>query len=218
MMNTEFQRWFGDEHGEEFCTGVFSDCMDKLGIAGCVATPWQLNAPRARLFGKLRTLTVEAVETKDENLPLGLNFLASLNEGEVFLVKGNHTFAYFGELMSRLSQEIGIAGVVIDGLTRDTWHTQTIDLPIFAKGYSPVDIKGRGRVTAPDAPVAVDGIAVSSGDYVFADHDAVVFIPAARMVNVAQAVRAMVGKEADIKRMIAEGRTIKDILTNHTEF
>ncbi len=218
MKNAEFQRWFGLDHLDEYCTGVFSDTMDKMGLKGRVSNTWKLNNPRARLFGKVRTLTVETLETNDERIQLGLNFLASLSSTDVFVVKGNQQFAYFGELMSRLSQEIGLAGVVIDGLTRDTWYTQTIDLPIFAKGYSPVDINGRGRVMGPDLPVMIEGIAVASGDYIFADSDAVVFIPATRMADVAAAVRVMVGKEADIKKMIADGKTIKDILTNHTEF
>ena len=218
MMNADFQRFFGADHLDEYWTGVFSECWNKMGLSGRVATGWKLNAPRARLFGRVRTLTVEAMETNDENIKLGLNFLASLNATDVFVVKGNHTFAYFGELMSRLSQEIGLAGVVIDGLTRDTWYTQTIPLPVFAKGYSPVDIKGRGRVINQAAPVTIDKIRVTSGDYVFADSDAVVFIPANHMERVAEAVRAMVGKEAEIKTMIATGKTIKDILTNHTEF
>lgn len=218
MRNAEFDRWFGQDHLDEYCTGVFSDTMDKMGLSGRVLAGWRLNSARARLFGKVRTLTVEAVDTSDERIQMGLNFLASLGGSDVFVVKGNDRFAYFGELMSRLSQEIGLAGVIIDGLTRDTWYTQTIELPIFARGYSPVDIKGRGRVTGPDEPVTIEGIRVSPGDYVFADSDAAVFIPADRMGEVAAAVRAMVGREADIKRMIAEGRTIREILTNHTEF
>ncbi|MBI1274309.1 MAG: hypothetical protein GC131_09555 [Alphaproteobacteria bacterium] len=218
MMNAEFERWFGREHLDEYCTGVFSDCMDKMGLSGRVTHEWKINNPRGRLFGKVRTLTVEALDTKDEQIQLGLNFLASLGSSDVFVVKGNRSFAYFGELMSRLSQEIGLAGVVIDGLTRDTWYTQTIELPVFAKGYSPVDIKGRGRVTSPDVAVVIDGITVQPGDYVFADQDAVVFIPSSRMEDVAKAVRIMVGKEADIKTMIENGKSIKDILTSHTEF
>lgn len=218
MINSEFQCWFGQEHLDEYCSGVFSDTMDKMGLSGRIITGWKLNTPRARLFGRVRTLLVEAVETNDERIQQGLNFLASLGGGDVFVVKGNAHFAYFGELMSRLSQEIGLAGVIIDGLTRDTWYTQSIALPIFAKGYSPVDIKGRGRVAAPDEPVVIDGLRIQCGDFVFADNDAAVFIPAQRMSEVASAVRTMVGKEAEIKQMIAEGRTIKEILTSHNEF
>jgi len=218
VINPEFERWFGRDHPEEYCTGVFSDTMDKMGLSGRVISGWKLNNPRARLFGKVRTLLVEAVETNDERIQQGLNFLSSLGGSDVFVVKGNDQFAYFGELMSRLSQELGLAGVIIDGLTRDTWYTQSIALPIFAKGYSPVDIKGRGRVASPDEPVVIDGLRVNPGDYVFADNDAAVFIPAEQISEVADAVRTMVGKEAEIKRMIAEGRTIKEILTSHTEF
>lgn len=217
-MNTLFDTYFLRECEEEYCSGIFSDEMDKMGFNKQVVSGWHLNNTRGRLFGKVRTIAVEEIETKDERIKLGLGFLGSLRGGEIMLVKGSQKFAYFGELMSRLSQEVGIDGVIIDGLTRDTYYTQTIDLPIFSKGYTPVDIKGRGRVAYSDEPVVVENVKVDSGDFVFADSDAVVFIPAVILQEVIQRVNKAALEELEIKQKIANGVSIKEILLNHKEF
>ncbi|MCP4135910.1 MAG: hypothetical protein GY754_33385 [bacterium] len=201
-----------DEYKSEYCTGIFSDELDKLGYKNQVSINWKLNKPGLNLFGFIRTLTIETIETKDERIDKGLNFLGSLNGNEIFLVKGSSDFAYFGELMSRLSREIGLSGVIIDGLTRDTFYTHTIDLPIFARGYSPVDIKGRGRVAEVDVEVEVNNIKVKSGDLVFADNDGVVFIPKEIIQELIPKINEAAKEEFEIKKMISDGKSIAEIL------
>lgn len=217
-MSPLFSAHFGNDHLEEYVSGVFSDSLDKLGLKSQVTSGWLANFPRARMFGRVHTVVIETVETDDENIRAGLGFLGSLGSEDVMVVKGSPKFAYFGELMSRLAQERGLQGVVIDGLTRDTYYTKTIDLPIFAKGYSPVDIKGRGRVTGVDRPVTIDGISVRAGDYIFGDNDAIVVIPQDVMPDLKIKVQEAIESEADIKRMIAAGRTVQEVLINHDEF
>ena len=217
-MNPAFREWFGEEHLEEYQTGVFSDELDKLGHRHQVSTSWKLNRPGARFFGRVRTLSIETVETHDERLHDGLSFLTSLEPGDVLVIKGSRDFAYFGELMSRLAEKVGLSGVVIDGLTRDTYYTRRIDLPIFAKGYSPVDIKGRGRVGAIDERVMIDGICVHPGDYLFGDGDAVVAVPNSVMPTLRGRVLEAVRDEAAIKESIAAGASVDELLARFKEF
>lgn len=211
-MLKDLNEYYDKTYDQEYCSGVFSDNLDKLGFREQVTNGWRLNNSQLRMFGRVRTLTLETIETDDERIQKGLGFLGSLDNGDVLVVKGSNDYAYFGELMSRLSEEVGVSGAVIDGLTRDTFYTQNISFPIVAKGYSPKDIKGRGRVQNTDCDVEVDGIVVSSGDYVFADSDATVFIPAAVIDKLLPMVFEEVKTEANIKKMIAEGKSVKEIL------
>lgn len=217
-MKSLFDNYFLKECEAEYCSGVFSDELDKMGYKKQVVAGWKLNNGRARVFGKVRTIKVVEMDTADEQIKLGLGFLGSLGKGEVMVVSGSNQFAYFGELMSRLSEEVGIEGVIIDGLTRDTFYTQTIDFPIFAKGYTPVDIKGRGRVEQPDSTIEIQGVTVQSGDYVFADSDAVVFIPQALLSELIERVNKAALEELEIKHKIANGVPISKILLDHKEF
>ena len=217
-MKSLFNNFFLKECESEYCSGLFSDEMDKMGYRNQVVADWKLNNTSGRLFGKVRTLTLEEIETSDERISIGLGFLGKLAAGEVLVVKGSNQFAYFGELMSRLSTEVGIDGVIIDGLTRDTFYTQTIKLPIFARGYTPVDIKGRGRVKVTDEAVKIGGVEVHSGDFVFADSDAVVFVPKSIINEVIKRVNIAAIEELEIKRKINSGVSIREILLEHKEF
>ncbi|MEO1679112.1 MAG: RraA family protein [Pseudomonadota bacterium] len=217
-MNPVFESLFGTDNLEEYVSGVFSDELDKLGWREQVSSGWQINAPRHRLFGRVRTLKLETIETDDERIGMGLGFLASLSPGDVLVVEGSMDYAYFGELMTRLSVEIGLAGAVIDGLTRDTFYTQTASLPVFARGYSPKDIKGRGRVQETDGEVNVDGRTLRTGDYVFGDSDALVFVPEGVMGDLRPKVLEAIQDEATIKRRIAEGQSVAEILRHHAAF
>jgi len=212
LMHKIFHQFFNQEYESEYCTGIFSDELDKLGYKNQVTTSWKLNNSRLRFFGRVRTLTVETFETKDERIKKGLGFLGSLEPGDILVVKGSSEFAYFGELMSRLSQEIGLAGAVIDGLTRDTYYTQTIDFPIMGKGYSPIDIKGRGRVDQTDVLIEIDGITIKPMDYLFGDSDGLVVIPSDIMQEALPHFNEAAREEFGIKQMIKEGKSILEIL------
>lgn len=216
--NVEFKRFFSDENLEEFCSGVFSDELDKLGYKNQVINGFKLNKSSNRMFGKIRTLLIETIQTADENIKKGLGFLSGLGNGEVLFVKGSDEFAYFGELMSRLSMEIGLSGVVIDGLTRDSYFTQNIDLGIFCKGYSPKDIKGRGRVLDTDCEIKVKALSINSGDYVFGDSDAIVIIPQSTMKDLAINVLSAVKEEVRIKELIRQGISVNELLKSVKEF
>ena len=210
--------YFLNECIDEYCSGIFSDELDKMGYKSQVISGWNLNNSQSRLFGKVRTIELEEIDTNDERIKMGLSFLGNLVSGEILLVKGSNRFAYFGELMSRLSQEVGISGVIIDGLTRDTFYTQKIGLPIFSKGYTPVDIKGRGRVGSVDVDVVINDINVKSGDFVFGDSDALVFIPSQLIKKLMENVNRAALEELEIKNKISKGVSIKNILLDHKEF
>jgi len=217
-MNKLFNKTFGLKHHNEYCSGIFSDELDKLGFKNQVIDGFKLNAKSSRIFGRLRTLEIEEIKTNDENIKLGLGFLSQLKEGEVLFVKGSNEFAYFGELMSRLSEEVGIEGVVINGKTRDTFYTQNIELPIFCKGYTSRDIKGRGRVKNVDSTLKIENIDVKSGDYIFGDNDSIVIIPFEIIDKLVKVVQEAVLEEAEIKEKLAKGISISEILKSHKSF
>lgn len=217
-MNQLWRKWFLEQYLEVYCSGVFSDTLDKMGHRHQVSAGWQMNNPRLRLFGRARTVVLETVETDDERIAKGLGFHAGLEAGDVLVVKGSTEYAYFGELMTRLSLRKELAGTVIDGLTRDSYYTQQVAYPIFAKGYTPVDIKGRGRVGDVDVPVEIDGIKLNPGDYLFGDNDALVVIPADIMETESHRFNEAVEQEDATKKMIFDGTSIEDILKIVKEF
>lgn len=204
----------------ELCSGLFSDVMDKMGYRHQIITNMKRNKNCVSFLGRARTVLIETYETDDENIRAGLGFLGSLSQGEVLFVKGSDKFAYFGELMTKLSTQMGIEGVVIDGLTRDTnyTHRDDVKLPIVSKGYSPVDIKGRGRVEATDVSFFVDGIEVHPRDLIYVDNEGVCVIPQEIEVEVIEKVKEKIVEEKRITELIKSRISVQDLLDQVVEF
>jgi regulator of RNase E activity RraA len=204
---------------DKACSGMFSDNLDKMGHRGQVIDGLVMNVPGGRFFGRARTIRIQTLATDDENIRTGLGFLESVAPGEILCVEASRAFAYFGELMSRLSLRRGLGGVVIGGLTRDSFFTRTLrDLTVAAEGYSPRDIKGRGRVEATDVEVRIRGVVVAPGDWVFADGDGVVVTPQGLMDALAGRILANIADEEEIVASIDRGAAILEILDRHKEF
>lgn len=203
----------------KLCSGLFSDSLDDLGLKKQVINGFLSNKMPFRFMGRARTVKIETIETKDENIKTGLTFIGSIKEGEVLLVEGSSEFAYFGEMMTRLSIRQGVRGVIIDGLTRDTIFTHdNCQLPVIARGYSPVDIKGRGRVSEVDVKINIGHQEVEPGDLIFADSDAVVVIPKEVESDLLKLINQRIAEEERIVNLIDDGVTIEQLLQSVKEF
>ena len=202
------------------CSGLFSDVMDRMGYKHQIITGFRSNQKITLFIGRARTVCIETKETNDENIRMGLSFIGKLGEEDILVVKGSDRFAYFGELMTRLSTRQGINGVVIGGLTRDTNYTfrDDVKLPILAKGFSPVDIKGRGRVSETDKKIDIDAIEVNPGNIIFADNEAVCVIPREIEEEVMRKVKEKIADEERITSLIVNGMGVDELLENVTEF
>lgn len=197
---------------KDLYSGLFSDGMDRLGYRNQIISGFQRNQKLLRFMGRVRTLEIETGDIEDENLSLTLNFIESLNKGDVLVIKGCE-HAYFGEMMTRLCLRQGVEGVVIDGTTRDTMFTHdNCSLPIVAKGYSPQDIKGRGRAKAVDVPIEINGIKLEPGNLVFVDNDAICIVPKELEDKLEQDISNGIKEEEKIVSLINSGAPVSEIL------
>lgn len=205
---------------DELCSGLFSDVMDTMGYRHQIITNFCKNQSCISVIGRARTVLIETYETKDENIRMGLSFLGELGKGDILMVKGSEEFAYFGELMTKLSTRQQVEGVVIDGLTRDTnyTHREDVKLPILAKGYSPVDIKGRGRVEATDAVIEINGVEVHPQDLVYIDNEAICIVPKEIEEEVIGKIKEKMKEEVRITNLIDSGCSVSELLETVVEF
>lgn len=201
-------------------SGIFSDVLDSLGYRHQIIPGFLRNHKGIKCLGRARTLKIRTLETNDENIRMGLTFIGSILPGEILLIKGSNEFAYFGEMMTKLSTRQGVGGVVIDGLTRDTnyTHQDFVKLPILARGYSPVDIKGRGQVETTDGTIEIDGISVSVGDLVFIDNEAICVVPKEVEQETIRKIREKVQEEMRITELIQDNVEIDEMLKTVREF
>lgn len=97
--------------------------------------------------------------------------------GDVIVVDaGGYTGnAVFGDMVANKARHRGIAGFVIDGLTRDLPGLKEVGLPIFTIGVSPIGPLHRGPGEI-NYSISCGGIVVNPGDLIVADDNGVVVV------------------------------------------
>jgi regulator of RNase E activity RraA len=115
-----------------------------------------------------------------------LEALQGAAPGEVLVVDngGRLDEACVGDLVALEAQAAGLEGLVIWGLHRDTADIQAIGLPVFSLGAIPtgpqrLDVRPHDAL----ASATVGDWTVGREDVVLGDDDGVLFVPAARAVD-----------------------------------
>ena len=111
--------------------------------------------------------------------------------------------AIFGELMALYCQKRGIAGLVVEGAVRDYDTLSQMDFPVYAKSITPNGPykNGPGEI---NVPIVVGGKVVRPGDILVGDQDGLVVIQPEIAEELLEKTRAVMEKEAGIKRDIEE--------------
>lgn len=193
-------------------TGLFTDYFDDVGFHYTFLGNLKLNDPSSFILGPCKTVLCEAGPYEDENIELGLGYLDECDAGDVLVVKGETDFAYFGELMSRLAQSRGLAGAVILGATRDSRFTPNF-LPVAAASYTPVDIKGRGRVKEVGGKLKFGETIISEELYLAVDNDGAVFFPKDNLDHHFCELVKLIEHEEMLVNKINQNLTVKEILS-----
>jgi 4-hydroxy-4-methyl-2-oxoglutarate aldolase len=132
--------------------------------------------------------------------------------GSVLVVScDNFVAGYWGEVLTVAAEAAGIVGLVTDGGVRDVAAMTRRRFPVFTRGVSV-----RGTVKASAASVGramtITGVPVAPGDFVVADDDGVIILPAADAARVLEAGEARAAKEAEMMKQIEAGARTLDLL------
>jgi 4-hydroxy-4-methyl-2-oxoglutarate aldolase len=146
-------------------TTSLSDADKNLRVLSPAIRP--VNAG-VRLLG--RAVTAEA----NADLMSVIAALRIATTGDVLVVDAGTTDqAIAGELFASEAVRRGVAGIVLDGLCRDTPTLQRMSLPVYARGAAPCACGAR-LLPVIQVPVTVGGVEVRPGDLLLGDDDGVV--------------------------------------------
>ena len=127
------------------------------------------------------------------------------------LVVGTDNFiaGYWGEVLTVAAEAAGLAGLVIDGGVRDVAALARRQFPVFSRGVS---VRGTVKASAPAVgqPLRFTDVPVTAGDWVVADDDGVIVLPATELERVLAAGEVRAAKEAEMMRALAQGATTLD--------
>lgn len=116
--------------------------------------------------------------------------------------------AILGDLAMAYLKARGVAGVILDGGARDVSLNEEIGLPTFCAFVTPQDAShGRGEVKAWGHEIRVGEVAVRCGDFVVADADGVVVIPAELVDEVLERAEDLVEREVGYREALLAGRS-----------
>jgi regulator of RNase E activity RraA len=203
----------------EDLSGVVSDALDELGIAGAVpSSVLRPTDPAARLCGPALTVlnrpldipVAQAVKANVSRLgEVEAHNLAAA--GDVLVIQGVEGTSSMGAISASLGRRQGEVGAVVDGAVRDVGHSRSIGYPVWSKGASPITGKWRIETVAINVPVAICGIPVKPGDLVVADEVGVCFVPFERAGEVLAAVQRILKYEEKRLAQIADGVPVPDL-------
>ena len=92
--------------------------------------------------------------------------------------------AGWGGILSTAAKTKGVAGVIIDGASRDVDEAQGLGLPLFARSRTPLTARNRIIEESTNEPIEIASVAVRPGDYIIADNSGIVVIPSDRVEEV----------------------------------
>ena len=172
-----------DRARRELFSAVIGDTLDRFGRRNQFLPP-EIQPLQDDMVLVGRAMPVFEADVEDgkpqDSQPFGLMLRAldDLKAGEVYVCTGaSRTYASWGEIMSMRAQNLGAAGVVIDGWSRDTPGILALGFPCFARGRYAQDQRTRGTVVDFRSPVTIGGVDIRPGDAIFGDLDGVVVIP-----------------------------------------
>lgn len=145
----------------------------------------------------------------------------ALKAGEISVWSGDgEGVCYFGELIAIGMKERGCAGALVDGGIRDIRWIGEQDFPVYARYRTPVQSIGRWKVTASQLPVFLRGattsyVEVNPGDFILADEDGAIVIPASLVEDVLKEAERLTAIERDIRVELKSGLTLADALKKY---
>jgi regulator of RNase E activity RraA len=122
--------------------------------------------------------------------------------GDVLVIGayGFTTTGCMGDLVVTVAKAKGVAGIVCDGLCRDTAGIRATELPTFVMGSVPSS-PGKDGPGEIGGPISCGGVAVHSGDIIVGDEDGVVVVPQADAPAVVERLKQI---EENEERRLAE--------------
>ncbi len=182
-----------DHFPEWLCATLGSDATEGRGVLPSAIKPlkpdWRVVCP-----------AFVVLASQDDNQAVVQAVAVPPPAGSVIVVGGMSASrtATIGGLMALEIQNLGVAGLVTDGLVRDGQEIRELEFPVWCRGTTPTASAKRGPGSVGGA-VAIGGLLVRDGDLVIADDDGVVIWPKEQIPELL--ARAQAKLDADNARL-----------------
>ena len=194
-------------------TCAVSDAQDKLGIMGTITGIAPLY-PTERIAGRAVTVRLVTKGDREAKVHLGATAVVTADAGDVIVIDhdGRTDVAGWGGILSTAARTKGIAGVIIDGASRDVDEARGLGLPLYGRAATPLTARGRIIEESTNQPIEIAGVTVNPGDYVIADASGIVVVPAARVPEVVPGAERIVERETAMAADVKAGKPVTEVM------
>jgi 4-hydroxy-4-methyl-2-oxoglutarate aldolase len=201
-------------------TSNVADVLDQIGRPdqGLAASFVPFPQDAGKLAGWAYTIRGQMTPYSGTGDPAKMEACHGISRNEVSVWSGDGDgICYFGELIGLGMKERGSVGALIDGGIRDIRWLGQHRFPVYARYRTPVQSIGRWRVVAWQEPVYLAGatiarVAVAPGDFILADEDGVIVVPADCVLAVLEQAERLTQTEVRIREELANGLTLERAL------
>ena len=204
-------------------TATVADVLDAFGLPnqGLASQFAPFPAGAGRMGGWAYTIRGKMTRYSASGDPQKMQAVDGLGRGELAVWSGEGTgVCFFGELIALGMKRRGCAGALVDGGIRDIEWIKRQRFPVYARYRTPVQSIGRWKVTAWQVPVDIPGatrksVRVRPGDFILADADGVIAIPARVAFRVLVEAERLTAREIRIRRNLGRGASLEDVLKKY---
>jgi len=189
-------------------TATVSDALDKLGIVGqCYQI--QGRDPTFRMAG--RAFTMRCGPAANPPGTVG-DYIDDVPAGSVVVIDngGREDATIWGDILTEIAHRRGLAGTLIDGISRDVALCRKLGYPVFSRGHWMRTGKDRVQVEEMDCVVTIGGARVAPGDILLGDADGVIVIPREHEDGVLDAAETIHEAEEQIRAAVRNGTRLDE--------
>ncbi|HEX5541344.1 MAG TPA: RraA family protein [Micromonospora sp.] len=202
-------------------TANVSDILDNLGVPNQGLSGKFTPYSGTRLAGWAYTISGQMQPYEGSGDPKKMEACQGISANEISVWSGDGDgICYFGELIAIGMKERGSVGALVDGGIRDVRWLNEHQIPVFARYRTPVQSIGRWRVTSWQEPVSLRGatstwVTVAPGDFILADEDGAIAIPASQVDKVLAEAETLTATEVKVREALQQGRTLAECLAEY---
>ena len=196
-------------------TALAADILDSMGYREQTLEHTVRPSPASAGFVG-PALTLDAFENTDPHPDPYQKIFAAydvMKRGDVVVVATNGELrsGLWGELLATAAMARGVEAVVTDGLVRDVRLMDDMRFHCYSRGYSPLDSAGRIVVKDIQVPIYCAGVHIAPGDFMLADYEGIVVIPASIIDLVHSKCMDKLAGENTVRDALATGRTPREV-------
>jgi 4-hydroxy-4-methyl-2-oxoglutarate aldolase len=177
--------------------------------------------PSRPLAGRVFTVSGHVDTTVDAHTTLleWTRLLSRVPRDSVVLCQPNDsTLSHMGELSAETFVHRGVRGYIVDGGCRDSAFILKTGFRVWCRYFTPRDVVGRWVADSFGEPIVIGGVTIRTGDYVMADRDGVVMIPADRAEEVVDKVEEVLRTENKVRTAILQGMDPEQAYLKYRKF